>query len=93
MGVMFMIGDNWFLCYVPSQCGLGSPGVIYCIYIISALYSPTPLQTVSGITRTLTNGNLLLGLWFERIPGVVQGTENAISDHPLLHRGVLNIEL
>jgi hypothetical protein len=50
------------------------------------------------ITRALMIVNLhplecLLGLWFESIPCVVQGTENAISNHPLLQCSVLNIEL
>jgi hypothetical protein len=50
-----------------------------------------------GIT-TLVIVNLrplihLLGLWFEGIPGVVQSTEDAISNHPLLHCSIFNIEL
>lgn len=35
----------------------------------------------------------LLGLWFEGIPGVVQCTEDTISNHPLLHCSIFNIEL
>lgn len=35
----------------------------------------------------------LLILWFEGIPCVVQSTEDAISNHPLLHRSVFNTEL
>jgi hypothetical protein len=35
----------------------------------------------------------LLSLWFESIPGIIQGAENAISNHPLLQRSLLNIEL
>lgn len=50
-----------------------------------------------GIT-TLMTMNLnplvrLLGLWFEGIPGVVQSTEDTISNHPLLHRSIFNVEL
>ena len=32
-------------------------------------------------------------LWFEGIPGVIQSTEYAISNHPLLHCSIFNIEL
>ena len=79
----------------PHNVDLGALGLSTVCISYPHHISPTPLQTGSGITRTLINGNLdrLLVLWFERIPGVIQSTENAISDHPLLHRGVLNIEL
>ena len=35
----------------------------------------------------------LLGLWFEGIPSVVQSSEDAISNHPLLNCSIFNIEL
>lgn len=35
----------------------------------------------------------LLGLWLEGIPGVIQSTEDAVSNHPLLHCSIVNIEL
>jgi hypothetical protein len=41
----------------------------------------------------IMNLHPLLDLWFERIPSVVQGTENVISNHPLFHCSIFNIEL
>lgn len=69
------------------------------LYIISA---PCEVKSATdcmegGIT-TLIIVNLhplvrLLGLWFEGIPGVVQRTKDAISNHPLLHCSIFDIEL
>ena len=36
---------------------------------------------------------VLLDLWFESIPRIIQRTKNAISNHSLLQCSVLNIEL
>jgi hypothetical protein len=50
-------------------------------------------STRSQMTVNLHPPVRLLGLWFESIPGVVQSTENAIRNHPLLHCSIFNIEL
>jgi len=73
--------------------------VVYYIYIISASCEvKSATDRMEGGITTLVIMNLhplvrLLGLWFEGIPGVVQSTEDAVSNHPLLHCSIFNIEL
>jgi hypothetical protein len=86
-----------------SQCpasALGPPRVVYCIicHIRTVRGKVRYRQDEMGEITTLVIVNLnqsvrLLDLWFKGIPGVVQSTEYAISNHPLLHCSIFNIEL